>query len=153
MKINVEQILSDMLGEFEGQFTSPKVPTNWAQVAANLIAGFDTYYDHRDTSRRWTRFTTHEDKFYLDVEVPGFVKEDFEVTLEPHMNSSTKVKYVAKREDARRGPKTRQGWEMLPASADPETLRASVDNGILTIVVEPKQEKPKESNVKKVTIT
>jgi HSP20 family protein len=96
------------------------------------------------------------DHFYVQAELPGFRKEDVDITLE---NQTLTISAERKEEQDEKGPKGELLLHerrynrflrsfTLPPTVDEQTVNAKLDNGVLTITLNKREEtKPRKISV------
>jgi len=95
------------------------------------------------------------DHIYVDAELPGFNKEDVDITLENQTLTITAEKKKERKEGDGRGyllheriAERCQRSFSLPDSVDENSVQAKLDNGILTITLNKREEvKPRKVQV------
>lgn len=96
------------------------------------------------------------DHIYVDAELPGFVKEDIDVTLENQTLTITAQRSQEKQEQGKQGEyllKERRYNQFarsftLPPTVDERTVDAKLHDGLLTITLNKKEEtKPRKIQV------
>lgn len=86
-----------------------------------------------------TGFKLKDDKYELEIEVPGFGQDDLNVELKDNVMSITGEK----------GHRKVNYMTTMPKKADVGTAEAGIENGILTITMDTKEEaKPKQIPIK-----
>lgn len=88
-------------------------------------------------------FSEEEDTYSLEVEMPGYDKEDVKINL-------NKEGYIILRgETKRKGESVKFGRSYpIPKSANPNTIKAYLEKGILTLNLQKKEKyKPKEIKI------
>ena len=97
------------------------------------------------------------DHIYVEAELPGFRKEDVDITLE----NQTLTISAERKEEAEQGEKEKAGWLLrerrynrfvrsftLPPTVDEQSVQAKLDNGILKITLSKREEtKPRKVQV------
>lgn len=123
----------------------------------------DVFFDrlwpefHRDLGEEWTpsvNFSEKDDKYTLTAEIPGISKEDVTVTIKDGVLTLTGKKESEHEEkgaeyylkETRCGSFSRTC--RLPSEVNEETVDASYKDGILTVVMEKKE----DSKVKKIEV-
>lgn len=111
---------------------------------------FDTFlpstdFSHFDlmSSREFNRFAEDKDKYSIELEVPGFGREDLKIEVKDN-----RLKVSGEK-------KHKEGWSrkitqsyILPADANLDRIEAVATNGILSVSVFKKEEaKPKSITV------
>ena len=96
------------------------------------------------------------DHFYVEAELPGFSKEDVDITLENQMLTIAAERKSEKEEKSKKGElllhERRYNRFLrsftLPPTVDEQTVNAKLDNGILTITLNKREEtKPRKIQV------
>lgn len=116
---------------------------------------FDTQWGrHRNNVQMKTDIKEEDDKFILEIDVPGFDREDIKLSMEEGYLKVEAFKEESKEEDDKKGTYLRRERYYGSCSRcyyvgdiKQESIKASHKNGILSIAI-PKQN-PKEVEVKK----
>src|SRR5579871_1903947 len=96
------------------------------------------------------------DHFYVEAELPGFNKDDVNITLENQMLTIAAERKEEKKENGPKGEHLLHERRFnrflrsftLPPIVDEKTVNAKLDNGILTIVLNKREEtKPRRIQV------
>ena len=85
-------------------------------------------------------FTDEGDTYVLRVHAPGIAKDAFTLTLEADVLTLVAERAVQVPEGYEAVHRERKSWRLersvaLPADADPETVTAAADDGVLTVTV------------------
>jgi HSP20 family protein len=97
----------------------------------------------KSTSENYEDFFEKEDSYNYEVEMAGYDKKDIRINID----SNGDINLQAKRK--RRGRETNlEKAYSIPESADPSSLKASLDKGILTLTLGKKEKyKPREIKI------
>ncbi len=96
------------------------------------------------------------DHFYVEAELPGFGKDDVDITLENQMLTIAAERKSEKEEKNKKGELllherryNRFLWSFtLPPTVDEQSVNAKLDNGVLTITLNKREEtKPRRIQV------
>ncbi|NJK90517.1 MAG: Hsp20/alpha crystallin family protein [Blastochloris sp.] len=116
----------------------------------SLFDGFDPFFAWPQPlhSNLHLSFDSREDKdnFYLQVEVPGFRREDLKLNVVDQVLTIQGRRKSWKDENAE---STVERAINLPEQVDPEKISARVEDGILSITLPKREEvKPREIQIK-----
>jgi|ERR671937_443689 HSP20 family protein len=96
-----------------------------------------------------------EDRFEVDVDLPGLNPEDVDVTFEDGMLTITGKRQFESEDKGHTWHRVERGFGTfarsirLPQTADPERIEATFDRGVLTVTVpKTEQARPKTIQVK-----
>jgi HSP20 family molecular chaperone IbpA len=79
----------------------------------------------------WDKFTDEETgEKVLQIGLPGFNKEDIEIGLD---GDAIFIRGEIKNEEAKKFYKSSVSYSTIDSNIDPESIKASLDNGILEI--------------------
>lgn len=96
--------------------------------------------------------TEHEDHFIVEAELPGFKKDEIDISLEQGVLSITAERKAEEASGAqhvaeRRYTKVARRFS-LPSSVDPNNVDAKLNDGVLTLTIGKREEvKPRKINV------
>ncbi len=123
------------------KFNSNRLPSVWNQLFDSEILNPDTFF-HNGAKSAPANIYTHDDSFEIQIEAPGFNKEDFEITLEgDQMTISGKTELAEEKSDRRIVKREFQFGNFkrsftLPDTANKDKIKASYENGILFVKIE-----------------
>src|SRR5438093_6626785 len=126
----IQRVLNETLGSFDWQYRD--------SAAAAWVPAVDVFEE--------------ADKIRITAEIPGVKPEDIKISLEGNLLTiqGTKQQEAEERtERVHRYERTYGVFERsftLPASVDPENIKANYDNGVLTLAL-PKTEKAKPRQI------
>lgn len=98
------------------------------------------------------------DSFYVDMAIPGMIKEDFSIDLDNQILSISSEKSVEHEENQKHYTRREFGYESfkrtfnLPESVEETKIEASYKNGILNIQL-PKKEEAKRKPPRTISIS
>jgi HSP20 family protein len=119
---------------------------------------FNEAYTHKsvlcESTKPATNIQETEEGFELELAIPGLKKEDVKINLE---NSILKISTENTKEEVKYSRKefSYQGFNRsfrLPKSADVEKIKATHENGVLSINI-PKKEEAKEKLSREISIS
>ena len=123
------------------KLNNKSIPSVWNHLFDSEILNPENFFKEGKRNVSANIFT-HEERFEIQIEAPGFEKEQFEINLEndqlsisgtlPETESDNKVKLV--RREFNSGNFKRNF--ILPDTADREKIDAIYKNGILTVTIE-----------------
>lgn len=99
------------------------------------------YYNSR------TSVEDNKDNFTVLVELPGFEKEEVDVSINDDVLTVTAEKKIKKALTS----SVVKAWVLKNSNVDKEKVTANLKNGVLTLVL-PKKEVVKESKTMKITV-
>jgi len=119
---------------------------------------FDTtWMEHSNATAPAINVLEHENDYELELAAPGMTKEDFNVTLDQEGDLVIKMEKKTENKEKEKGHYLRREFSytkfqqtmLLPDDARREAISASVENGVLKVLI-PKVEKVRPEDTRKV---